>query len=63
MTLQLKINKLNNAIALATTEIPRLEGDIPALRAVYSQIEDNIKLNEQEIIDANVENKKVARKI
>ena len=62
MTLQLKINKLQKAITLATTEIPRLEGDIPALRAVYDQIEENIKLNEQEIIDANVENKKVARK-
>ena len=62
MDLQMKINKLQKAITLAKAEIPKLEGDIPALQAVYRQIEENIKLNEQEIIDANVENKKVARK-
>ena len=56
------INDLGKDIALAKSEISRLTGDIPALRAVYNQIEENIKLNEQNIIDANVENKKVARK-
>ena len=62
MYYQMKINKLHKAIALAKTEIPRLEADIPGFKDVYRQIEENIKLNEQNIIDANIENKKVAGK-
>ena len=57
-----KINFLNREMTRAKAEIARLQGDIPALQAVYRQIEENIKLNEQEITNANVENTKVARK-
>ena len=60
MALQRPINKYRDDIRQANAEIPGLNADIRRLRAEYIQIEDNIKLNEQEIINANVENKKVA---
>ena len=60
--LQLPINKYNKDIAQAKAAIPGLETDITNLQAEYRQIEQNIKDNEQAIINANVENKKVAKK-
>jgi hypothetical protein len=43
-------------------EIPGLDADVTRLQTEYRQIEENIKLNEQEIIDANVANKEVVKK-
>ncbi len=63
MALQTPINQLNRDIAKAQTGIASgIETDITRLQAEYRQIEENIKLNEQAIIDANVANKKVAKK-
>lgn len=60
--IQFPIIKLNRDIAKAKKEIPTLESDITGLKALYAQIEQNIKINEQHIIDANVHNREVAKK-
>jgi hypothetical protein len=62
LNLQFKINKLHRDTTQAIRAMPGLETDITNLQTEYRQIEENIKLNEQAIIDANVENKAVAKK-
>ena len=54
MNLQIPINKLNRDIAQAQAGIATgIDADITRLQEEYRQIEENIKLNEQEIINAN----------
>ncbi len=60
--LQNPIMKYYDDLKEGRSEIPGLETDITNLKAEYRQIEENIKDNEQAIIDTNVENKKVAKK-
>ena len=62
MALQKPIMKYYDDVAKAKAEIPILKPQVRNLQVEYRQIEENIKLNEQAIIDANVENKKVATK-
>ena len=63
MALQRPIMKYYEDVKQAQAGIASgIETDITNLQAEYRQIEENIKLNEQAIITANVENKKVAKK-
>jgi len=62
MAFQNPISKYRQDIRDANVAIPTLEGEVRNLQNEYRQIEENIKINEQAIIDANVENKKVAKK-
>jgi hypothetical protein len=63
MALQIPINKLNRDISQANAGITSgIETDVTNLQAEYRQIEENIKLNEQSIINANVANKEVVKK-
>jgi hypothetical protein len=62
MELQRPIMQYYADMKQASSEIRVLEPQVTNLQAQYRQIEENIKLNEQAIIDANVANKKVAKK-
>ena len=63
MALQRPIMKYYDDVKQAQAGIASgIETDITNLQAEYRQIEENIKLNEQAIITAKVENKKVAKK-
>jgi hypothetical protein len=62
MELQRPIMQYYADMKQAKAEIPVLEPQVTNLQAQYRQIEENIKLNEQAIIDAKVANKEVAKK-
>jgi len=62
MNLQIPINQLVREVNKAKAEMPKLEKQLTDLDTEMKLIETNIKDNEKEIINANIQNKAVAKR-